>query len=135
MVTVNLNIDPRYLVNRERIKQQIERSVKELHINGDVEVSVSFVGKRKIQELNRLFRHKDEATDVLSFPLEEHVLSPTASGFIHYPDGMLHLGDVVICYPVAVENAAEFNKLVDDEIDFLVDHSIRHLMGIHHDDD
>lgn len=132
MITVHIHIDPRYIVSKERVQQQVERSVRELQINGDVEVSVSFVGSRKIRELNRLFRHKDQETDVLSFPLEEYT---RRSGFIHFPDGMLHLGDIVICYPVAVENAREYNKFVDDEIDFLIDHSIRHLLGIHHDED
>jgi probable rRNA maturation factor len=132
MVQVYIHVSPRYLVSKQRIEDQVERSIRELQVSGDVEVSVAFVGRRKIQELNRLFRHKDEVTDVLSFPLEEY---SHGVGFATYPDGKLHLGDIVICYPVAVENAREYNKLVDDEIDFLVDHSIRHLMGIHHDED
>lgn len=132
MVTVYFNVDPRYLINRDRIRAQVQNSLSQLQVSGDVEVSVSFVGVRKISELNRIFRHKDGKTDVLSFPLEEY---QRQSGFVNYPDGQLHLGDIVICYPVAVENAREYNKYVDDEIDFLVDHSIRHLLGIHHDDD
>ena len=59
---------------------------------------------------------------MLSFPVDGVVS----------PEGVLILGDMVICYPVAVSEAAEKNIMVDEEIDFLAAHACLHLLGIHH---
>ena len=54
-------------------------------------------------------------------------------GFV-MPRGPLMLGDVVVCWSVAVKQAGEKNILVDDEVDILVEHGVRHLLGEDHDD-
>ena len=46
------------------------RVLEEEGVRG-AEVSVTFVGERRMREINREHRDKDEVTDVLSFPLEE----------------------------------------------------------------
>jgi probable rRNA maturation factor len=132
MITVLFTVDPRYPVNKERIQKIIDKTLTEMRVSGDVEVSVSVVGDRKMKELNFNYRKMDSTTDVLSFPLEE---ASGDSGFITSPDKVLRLGDIIISYPQAIVNAHEFNKLVDDEIDMLVEHSILHLLGIHHEGD
>ena len=53
------------------------------------------------------------------------------SPFVEAPDGILHLGDIV-SFPMAVKEAGEENKLVDDTIVGLVLHGLDHLLGIHH---
>jgi len=42
------------------------------------------------------------------------------------------LGDIVICYPQAKRQAMQWNKLLDEEIEFLASHGLLHLLGIHH---
>ena len=121
MVFVLISSGSRYPIDRKKIRQRIEEFLGKAGME-DVEVSVSVVGTRKIRSLNRDFRKIDEETDVLSFPQEGQ----------RDPDGILRLGDIVICYPVARSQAAEEEKLVDEKIAELVEHSLRHLLGEHH---
>lgn len=132
MITTLITSDPRYPINKDRIRTQVEQTLKEMRVSGDVEISITVVGDRKMRTLNKSFRGNDSTTDVLSFPLEE---SNDDTGFARAPDAVLRLGDIIISYPQAIENAHEYNRLVDDEIDTLVEHSILHLLGIHHEGD
>lgn len=93
------------------------------------EVSLSVVGDRMMRNLNKRFRQIDATTNVLSFPL---AVNHTRQRFVDPPDNKLYLGDIVISYPQAREDAAQENKLVDDKIDELVEHGLMHLLGNHH---
>jgi probable rRNA maturation factor len=132
MVSVLFSVDPRYPINKDRIKAQVEKTLAEMKVTSDVEVSIAVVGDRKMKELNKQYRDYDSTTDVLSFPLEE---TGEETGFVRPPDRILRIGDIIISYPQAIVNAHEYNRLVDDEIDTLVEHSVLHLLGIHHEGD
>lgn len=129
MVTVLLQTESHYPVNREIIKKAISEA---LHgkVLRDAEVSVSIVGDRRMKQLNSTYRNIQDTTDVLSFPLNE-TLSPQTP-FVGPPDKVLRLGDIVVSYPQAVKEATLENKLVDDQIVFLALHGLNHLLGIHH---
>lgn len=85
------------------------------------EVGLTYVSKDEIKDLNREYRNIDNVTDVLSFPLIEDFSS----------DETL-LGDVVISYEVAEEQAKEYGHSLEREIMFLFTHSILHLLGYDH---
>jgi probable rRNA maturation factor len=87
----------------------------------DPEVSLSFVGERAIQTLNRKFMKKDKPTDVLSFPLGEKAA-----------DGKYYLGDIVIAVPVAARQAREKGSSLDRELRLLAIHGFLHLLGYDH---
>jgi probable rRNA maturation factor len=123
MISVLIISESRYLVSRDKIRQAIKSLLVSERLN-DVEVSISIVGARKIRKLNRQWRQIDKETDVLSFPLEE----------ARDISGTLRLGDIVVCYPVAIKQAQTENKLVDDKINELVEHGLRHLLGQHHEE-
>lgn len=91
------------------------------------EVSVAFVGVRKMAQLNRDFRGKNEATSVLSF---SQVEKRAGERFVGPPNNILYLGDVAICYPVAQRLANKEQILVDEEIDRLIEHGLLNLLGI-----
>jgi len=82
---------------------------------------VAFVGTRRIRTLNRTFRAKDRATDVLSFPVGRKG-----------PDGGFYLGDIVISVPVAERQARALGHSTDRELETLVVHGFLHLVGRHH---
>ena len=128
MINVLIYKESRYPFNRKIIRSTVEEVLKTQGVKGKVEIGISVVGDRKMRELNKKYAQKDETTDVLSFSLEN------GAGFIAPPDGVLRLGDVVISYPEAVKNAAENNILVDEEIGTLVEHGLKHLLGIHHEE-
>ena len=91
----------------------------------DSELTIRLVDAEEGQELNRTYRHKDYATNVLSFPAE-------------VPEGLLDiplLGDLVICVPVVEREAREQNKTLEAHWAHLVIHGCLHLLGYDHIDD
>ena len=75
---------------------------------------------RELRRLNRVFRKKDYATDVLSFPAGD------AGGF---------LGDIAISYERAKEQACEYGLSTAQEIEILMLHGVLHLLGMDHETD
>lgn len=136
MVNIIVNADPRYNVNKAGIKATVSRVISRLHISGKVELGINVVGDRKMHELNRKFRGLDQTTNILSFALEdshpESLQHIPKIGFVQAPDKWLRLGDIVISYPQALEDASLDGISVDEEIRSLVEHGINHLLGIHH---
>ncbi len=124
MVTVNIQADSKFPVNRVLVRLAVRRVTDEYGLR-QAQVGVVVVGERKMKQLNQQWMKRKEATDVLAFPLD--------GGFDEL-NGPLMLGDVVVCWPTAVKQAGERNVLVDEEVDRLVEHGLRHLLGEHHDD-
>ena len=125
MIKVLIQTDSRYPVDRKRIREKVKQVLQSKGVTSDTEVSLLFVGDRKMKELNRKYRGKDETTDVLSFVQEE--------GEIDFPRSKsLSLGDVIVSFPQVRKQAAQYNVLLDEEIDKLVEHGLLHLLGIHH---
>lgn len=87
-------------------------------------VTLRVVGMKEAQELNRQFRNRDYATNVLSFPFEEPPIPM---------DNMpRHLGDLVLCKQVVDKEASEQHKAVPDHWTHLVIHGALHLQGYDH---
>nr|B0T157.1 RecName: Full=Endoribonuclease YbeY [Caulobacter sp. K31] len=78
-----------------------------------------------VQTLNRDFRQKDYATNVLSFP---SVTSPGAN-----PEGQI--GDIALAFGVCQREAAEQGKSLAHHLQHLVAHGVLHLLGYDHQDD
>lgn len=133
MLNVLFKTDSHYTVNRKRVRAAISRVLDEKKVKGDMEVSVIVVGDRMMKSLNKKYRKLDKTTDVLSFPLNE-ANSDYKNSFVNPPDGFLRLGDIVISYPQAVQEASEENVFVDDKVDELAAHATLHLLGYHHEE-
>ncbi|NCP47448.1 rRNA maturation RNase YbeY [Candidatus Collierbacteria bacterium CG1_02_44_10] len=123
---LSISADSRYSFDRKRVRSALKKTLVEQGVAGKVLISLSVVGERKIRELEQKYFNQDEVTDVLSFPLQEGEEMPADF------DG-LNLGDIVVCYPQAKRQAMQWNRLVDEEIEFLACHGLLHLLGIHHD--
>ena len=80
-----------------------------------VMADILFVSEKQIQRLNRRHRRINKPTDVLSFPLEDSTPGP---------DGVVRLGDVVICKAQAEKKG--------HRIAGLIKHAMLHLLGEHH---
>lgn len=136
MVNIIVNSDPRYNISRVSIRAVVSEILAKLKISGKIELGINIVGDRKMHELNRKYRGLDTTTNILSFALEDS--SPTSLqhipriGFVAAPDKWLRLGDIVISYPQAIEDASLDGISVDEEIRTLVEHGLNHLLGIHH---
>lgn len=83
---------------------------------------VRFVGREGMKALCKRFYPKSRITDVLSFPGSE------------LPDG-LHVGDVVVCVPLARQQAAAVGQSLDKEVKTLLLHGLLHCLGYDHETD
>ncbi|MBR0144834.1 MAG: rRNA maturation RNase YbeY [Clostridia bacterium] len=98
-------------------------------------VDVSLVGEEEIRRINRENREIDKVTDVLSFPQLELTPGKPLSEAVDPYDligGRVLLGDVVLCYPVALKQAVEYGHAYQRELAFLTVHSVLHLLGYDH---
>jgi len=130
MIKVNLFIGSRYPVNRKLIRKTAISVLEKYNVE-HAQVDVSIVGARKIKKLNEeRLKHKG-GTDVLSFPQHE---KGQLDEFPMPKGEPPHLGDVVISFPKAVEQAKRFGKLVDTQICYYLEHGLMHLLGYHHED-
>lgn len=136
MINIIVSSDPRYDVNKTAIKSAVLQVLQKHKIGGKVELGINIIGDRKMHELNRKYRGIDSTTDILSFALEDTSLSSLQHipriGFVASPDKWLRLGDIVISYPQALEDASLDGISVDEEIRILVEHGVNHLLGTHH---
>jgi len=89
-------------------------------------LSINLVGNSKIRTLNKKYRGKDKATDVLSFPLSTEIPGKSAKNDI------MELGDIFICPDVAVKKAKELKSNLKQEMNFLTVHGFLHLLGYDH---
>jgi probable rRNA maturation factor len=106
------------------------RIAMEKSLNEDVEVGVLWADDAYIRTLNREYRGKDCATDVLSFAMQdegedEPVLEDD-------PLAEILLGDIVISLETAQRQAEEYGHGMDREIAFLLVHGMLHLLGYDH---
>ena len=86
-------------------------------LDRDAEITLRFVDADEGASLNRDYRNKDYATNVLSFV---------------YESGPKVLGDLVVCTPVVLSEAKEQGKQVDAHFAHLIVHGILHLHGYDH---
>lgn len=132
MIKILINADSRYGANRKIIRKAILDKIGENNISSDVELSVSVVGERKMRNISKQYLKDSDLHDVLSFQFLD--LAKQSERFINYPDKVLRLGDIVLCWPALVISASRNDKLVDDEVYFLTCHAVEHLLGKHHEE-
>ena len=83
----------------------------------DAEITVRIVGAEEGQQLNRDYRHKDYATNVLTFDYQQE---PTVAA------------DLVLCAPVVEREAREQNKTLEEHYAHLLVHGTLHAQGWDH---
>ena len=119
---------------KKKIQKLFAIAEEELNENfAETIVSVNFVSEEEIQKLNKEFRQIDKVTDVLSFPNLNKSKAQKLSEFeSEKVDGLLFLGDIVICKDVAKRQAKEYGHSLKREVCFLALHSLLHLLGYDH---
>ena len=88
-----------------------------------LEQTIRIVNEVESRDLNKRFRGKDSATNVLAFPGESDLLDYAC------------LGDLVICAPVLIAEASDQGKTVEAHWAHLVVHGMLHLQGFDHQND
>jgi probable rRNA maturation factor len=105
-----------------RVAKDAGRFLEVLEL-GDVELSVALVSDAAIRKLNRTWRGKDKATDVLSFP---------AGKLPRGVPGPRPLGDVVISLDTAARVAKTRRVALGAEVALYLAHGLLHLLGHDH---
>lgn len=112
-------------LKRGQIKKQLETALRHVGFEVDCEIGIACVDIAESHELNLQYREKDKPTNVLSFPSD-------------IPEEMLNLldaeplGDLVICIPVVLQEAAEQQKTPNQHFTHLLVHGVLHLLGYDH---
>lgn len=115
-----------YRLPRSIDRKPIERFGVSLHsrVARGREFTCLVTTDAELQRLNRTFRRKDYATDVLSFPADRECAAADR-----------YLGDIAISWQRAQEQAAEFGHAIETEIQVLMLHGVLHLLGLDHETD
>ncbi|HAU98863.1 MAG: putative rRNA maturation factor [Microgenomates group bacterium GW2011_GWF2_45_18] len=132
MNQISIKVGSRYRVDRKKIRSSVEKVLSE-HARVECVVSVSIVGERRMRELHTQYMQDPTITDVLSFPQYDPTQLDKNFPLLVVNDPITVLGDIVVCFPEAVREARKLGKMVDDQICFLVEHGMLHLLGFHHD--
>ena len=107
----------------ERLRPWIESVIARHPGTGPAELCLRVVGEEESAELNRVYRGRNRPTNVLSFAAGEEAQPPAGPRF---------LGDIVICGPVVVREAADQGKRLEHHWAHLLVHGTLHLLGYDH---
>jgi len=117
-------------VSKRTIHRWAERMLRCLGL-AEAELSIALTDDREIHELNRVFRDRDQPTDVLAFAMREgEQAGAHPVGDDHAPREML--GDVVISIETARRQASRRGHDLEREVRKLLAHGLLHLVGFDH---
>jgi len=101
---------------------------------GEWEVSVVGVSRERIKMLNKMYRKKNKATDVLSFNYQEEHDSRTSSHPLRKKAGAVQYGEIMLCLKEAEIRSRQQRMPRASYLVWLVVHASLHLLGNHHED-
>jgi len=135
-VELRLRIDSQFqkCVEEEWLAGLVRDSLRAGDCRGDVELGLYITDDESVRDLNRRYRGVDNATDVLSFALTESNSGDAPPVFVMPPDGICHLGEVVVSYTRALKQASERGCDFREELARLIVHGVLHLLGHDHDE-
>ena len=119
----------------ERFAAQAQRAAG---VRGAVDVLIT--SSAQMRRLNRRFRGKDAATDVLSFPFSHRGTETQSHSFSKTSvplrlRGYAAAGDLAISAQIAAQNARRLGHTSADELKILILHGLLHLAGHDHETD
>ncbi|MFO1495002.1 MAG: rRNA maturation RNase YbeY [Lysobacterales bacterium] len=120
-LTLSLGAPRRGVPARASFERWLAAAAQVARVRKPLALSVRVVDEDEGRALNRQYRHKDYATNVLSFPAD-----PAPSG------GPRFLGDLALCAPVVAREAAEQGKPLKAHYAHLCIHGVLHLLGFDH---
>jgi len=97
-----------------------------------IELSIALVGQERIKKLNKKYRGKNRATDVLAFGQSQKSKNPL---FAHSKNQKFiepFFGEIVICLREVEKNAKRYNSTFKKELARVLIHGILHLLGYDH---
>jgi probable rRNA maturation factor len=124
MIYLTIDDPYRMMIRPDLLEQAARATFQHQGISLDVSISIVVTDDPQMQRLNFQFVGIDVPTDVLSFP----------AGYTDPDSETFYLGDILISYPRAYEQAEKAGHPVESELQLLVVHGILHLAGHDHDE-
>ena len=123
--------------NEDEVRALVEKCARNVlsreNVDFSAEIDITVVDADTIREMNAEYRSKDSVTDVLLFPMYEFYNGEPREELDEEPDtGCVMLGDMILCYTRACEQAKEFGHSAARECGYLTTHSMLHLLGYDH---
>ena len=131
-IGIHVEEEFRGVVDGGWVKKIVRQILKAEGVAPPYEVSLVFTDSETVKQLNRDYRGVDEPTDVLAFYMLPQ--KGADDSFALPPDGVTRLGEVIISYPQAVEQAREQGHSPERELALLVIHGMLHLLGYDHEE-
>lgn len=113
-------------VDEQFVRRVIKAALRKEGIRGMISLGVVFIGKGRMQKLNKKYHRKNKVTDVLSFGSGTHF---TAS-----PGGGKYLGEIIVCKSIVKKQAAQTGVSQVRELAHVLIHGTFHLLGYEHND-
>lgn len=122
-----VNQGPKFFDSYEKVFNDLYVKIfKHLKLEGEYIVDVTIVNNEEIHEINRDYRNVDRPTDVISFAFMDEESEKELKG------GPISLGQIIISYEKAIEQAEEYGHSLTREMSFLFTHGCLHLLGYDH---
>jgi len=131
---IGISVEEKFrgMVDQGWVRRIAQTVLKAEGVAPPYEVSVVFTDSETVQQLNRDYRGVDEPTDVLAFCMLSQ--KEVDDSFALPPDEVTRLGEVIISYPQAIEQAREHGHSPERELALLIIHGILHLLGYDHEE-
>lgn len=126
MIKINVSKQSNYPVSGIKIRKFLQDFFKENGIVSDAVANVSLVNETKMLSLAKKYYKDNKLHNVFSFVESE------VSKFPKPPISAIDLGEIVVCFPVAIKEAKMEEKLIEEKVLELVEHGGMHLLGKHH---
>jgi len=111
-------------IDASHVERIAEAALGQTKGEGEISLSVVFVGEKRMRDLNREYHGKDAATDVLSF-----------SSSKNFPSGQINgkfIGEVFVCPSVINHNSSKLGISSSREFAHVIIHGVLHLLGYEH---
>ena len=126
-MNLDISIDDKDWTRVPGLRKLAQSAISATMPDKNVSVSLLFTSDEKILEINKLWRGKATATNVLSFPVSSEIPVPAGEP--------RPLGDIVLAFGVVSREALDQKKTLSHHVTHLIVHGLLHLLGYDHEDD
>ena len=126
-MNLDISIDDKDWTRVPDLRKLAQSAISATLLDKNVSVSLLFTSDENILDINKLWRGKATATNVLSFPVSSEIPVPVGEP--------RPLGDIVLAFGVVSREALEQKKTLGHHVTHLIVHGLLHLLGYDHEDD
>ncbi|OGM18573.1 rRNA maturation RNase YbeY [Candidatus Woesebacteria bacterium RIFCSPHIGHO2_01_FULL_38_10] len=125
MIRIYVKKQSNFPVDAPKLKKKLRNFLTKKGIVSETILFVSLVGEDKIRDLGWRYLKDTNIHNVLTFSEAD------VEKFV-YPDTVIRLGEIVVCYPKAFEEAKKEGRLIEEKVYELAEHGVKHLLGEEH---